>query len=359
MGIWFSSAQSNNEGDGLIKVPQNIAGITCSISEPDELMFYTSDSFFEVRTSKDSLATRILSMAPSCLCSTATDTFIIGFKTGFISEFDSDLNLITTFTFPGSSRAHNGEVIQVMSSSICHMMSIGNDRSMNFWNMKGLHISTMTTTGQFTSFCSSSLYIWVADTNQRMYVIDLASNSSKESFKTFNSFNIPDLIVSMVPFGEGKGCIASLKSGSIIIISTTGILSHLGFLNQPPVVSICPLRIDYRTGLISYVAVDVEGNLNLRVLEYIVKDLGKSSPFFTTNDTDLITIIDGEIVRYNKKKLEADSIKKLPEIELPRVKIVNFLNGEDEEEIADGGDEEENNEGDYDDVVIEEEDLPF
>lgn len=357
MGISLSTAQSNQLNDDTNKVPQNIAGMVCSYSIPSGFMLYTTDSFFEVRNQNDSLATRILSMSPSCICSTAADAFIIGFKTGFISEFDMNLNLVTTFTFPGGSRAHNGEIIQVMSSPICYMMSIGTDKSMNFWNMKGLHISTMTTTGHFTSFCSSPLYVWVADTNQRMYVIDSSNSTRKESFKTANSFNIPDIIVSMVPFGEGKGCIASLKSGSVIIISTTGVLSHLAFLNRPPIVSILPLRVDYQTGLISYLAVDSEGNLNLRVLEHVVKELGKSSSFFTSNENEVMTVINGEIFRFNKQKLENDSVKKLPEIELPRVKIVKFLNGEDDELIPE--EEEEKDEGDYDDVDIEEEDLPF
>ena len=359
MGISFSSSQSIQEVDGIIKIPPNVAGIACSISEPDEFMLFTSDSFFEVRTLKESLATRILSMTPSCSCSTSTNTFIVGFKTGFISEFDSDLNLITTFTFPGGSRAHNGEITQVMSSPVCHMMSIGADKSMNFWNMKGLHVSTMNTTGQFTSFCSSSSYVWVADTNQRMHVIQSSNSFGKESFKTVSSFNIPDIIVSMVPFGEGNGCIASLKAGSVIIISTTGVLSHLAFLNRPPIVSICPLRVDYQSGLISYAAVDSEGNLSLRVLEHIVKELGNSYPFFAANNTDIIAIINGKISKFNKQKLENDSVKRLPEIELPRKKIVKFLNGEDEEILEEEEEENDNGAGEYDDAIIEEEDLPF
>lgn len=244
-----------------------------------------------------------------------------------------------------------------MSSPICYMMSIGSDKSMNFWNMKGLHISTMTTTGYFTSFCSSSLYVWVADTNQRMYVIDSSNSSGKESFKTFNSFNIPDIIVSMTPFGDGRGCIASLKSGSVIITSTNSVLSHLAFLNRPPIVSICPLRIDYQTGLISYLAVDEDGNLNLRVLEHVVKELGKSSPFFTANEKEVITVIKNQIVKFDLNKLENDSVKKLPEMELPREKIVKFLNGVDEEIIEE--EEEDKAEADYDNVEIEEEELPF
>lgn len=362
MGISLSSSpQLNQENEDLRKVPQNIDGISCSFSEPDLFMFYTSDSFFEVRSLKDSLATRILSMEPSCICSTSADSFIIGFKTGFISEFDYNLNLNTTFTFPGRSKAHNGEIIQVTSSNICYMISIGTDKSMNFWNMKGLHISTMTTTGQFTSVCSSSLFIWVADTNQRMYVIDSSNSSGKEPFRTSSSFNIPDIIVAMAPFGEGKGCIASLKSGSVIIVSTRGVLSHLAFLNCPPIVSICPLRIDYQTGLISYLAVDSEGNLNLRVLEYVVKELGKCSSFFTLNENDVITVIKGQITKFSREKLEKDSVRKLPEIELPRKKIVNFLNGYEEEDFNDEEEEEKGEEGgnEYDDISIEEEELPF
>ncbi|OHS94863.1 hypothetical protein TRFO_10780 [Tritrichomonas foetus] len=338
MGIFFSSAQATvKTAEDFGKVPSEIAGLTAT---SDEIMYFTKDSFCEIRTIDDSLATRILSMAPSCVCASSIGTFIIGFKSGYISEFDTDLNLLTTFTIPGGFRAHNGEILQLVSSLNCYLLSIGSDKTLNFWNFKGLHLSALTSTGSFTALCCSHDYAWLSDLNQRMHIIDLHTR------ERIRSFNLPGIVVSMSSFGDGRGCIASLKDGSLNIYSTFGVLAHLPFLNHPPVISICPLRIDPQNGLISYAAVDSKGNLSLRVLEYIVKDLGQGAPFFAVNDKEVVAVINGQLLRLSKDKLETESMKSLPEMELPREKIKKFLLNEIEEEEED------------EDEMIEEEDLP-
>lgn len=334
MGNVFSISQHKEIVTTEYKLPDCIDGIS---AYEDEFIYFTRSGFFEVFSKDESISSRLLSMHPTSVCSTTFHTFIIGFRNGFISEFDSQMNLLTTYTLPGTFTAHNDMITQIGSCPQFHLMSISTDKSMHFWNSKGLHMSTITSNFMFTAFCVSSDFLWLADSRPRMYVCNLSSlnksSKKKQSFKKLKSFDlsVPGIVVAMAPIGDGNACIAAMRDGMILILSTSAILDIFNpFSDHVRIMNICPLRVDFRTGLISYAVVDSSGNFNLVALNHVVKNLGQIAPFFTSNETDILSIRNGQIVRFNKKQLESDSVKRLPELDLPRSKIVNCLNYEDE-----------------------------
>ena len=318
MGIFSSSSiQKDITGIGTDKILSKLTGFT---SNENEILYYNKDSFFSVQNiaTSETLSTRILSLEPTCICTTKNGSFIIGFKNGVISEFDIDLNLIKTFLIPGSFRAHNGEVTHVVCSSKCYLMSLGLDKTMSFWDDNGIRLSSITSTGTFTAICCSDLYMWLADSNHRMHVIDLGER------KVYKVFNTQDTVIAMSPFGNGKACLASLKNGSIIIISTYSVMSSFIFNNRPPVISIFPLKLDINSGIFSYFAMDSNGSMTIRTFEQVIKELGTAYPFFSINKDNILVIVNEKIQKFSIKALEADSVKRIPK-ELPRTNVFEFL----------------------------------
>ena len=301
--------------------PDDVVGLA---SFADEILLFTESKKIEIRSNNDILSTRTLSLKPTCACATESGAYIVGFENGFLSEFDSDLNLVMTFSKPGNVSAHRGDIVQVASSAGCHLISIGGDKVVNLWNANGGVIKSYSTTGKYTSICCSDACAWVSDTNLKMIVIDL---KTKDVVK---SFQVPSIITSMTLLSNGRGCIAALDDRSVVLFSAHEVLANMSFHEGEPISMVCPLHCNSETGLVTYLAVDKSGVLSLRALEFMLAEIGNALPFFAITNNEVVCIIDNKIVRLSKSQIEAQSLKNLPEMELPRTRIRNFLQQKDQ-----------------------------
>lgn len=331
MGADSSSIRKNDNDYGL--APDDLL---CIIPNKDQILLVTKTGDLEIRDSVETVATRKLSLEPTCACATPTGTYIIGFKNGTITEFDEDLNLVNTFCLPGSCHGHTGSVISVAASLTPepYLFSAGADKCWNVWNIgKGLLMSSNPFTGNLVGTCASHLYAWTADSHGRVHVLNIADMK-------LTHFPGSGLITSMTPIANGTGFIGTMQDGSVHLFSTNDVIaqfSSAGMQNKMAAV----LGIRQEDGLVSFVAGDCEGRMTLRALEHVVGDVSKGVGIFTATDKDLIGVEDNRIVKIAKAPLIAKSVKSLPEdMELPRKTIVRFLQGELDEEYE-GEDEEE------------------
>ncbi|KAH0793204.1 hypothetical protein GPJ56_002913 [Histomonas meleagridis] len=314
MGTGTSVAHVDDDSS---QIPNEVIGMT---SFNGKVLIYTKQNYVEVRSKSEVISSRFLSLTPSCACAIESETYIIGFQNGCISEFDSDLNLLMTYSLPGSTKAHSENVLCVASSKNCHLFSIGSDKVAHIWDSTGTHIKSFTSKSTYNVACCSSKYCWVSDTNSKISVIDLSTNTMTYPL------DIRSNATSMAPLPNETCCIAALDDGSVCILTALQVIAQFTFSGRPkPIRSICPLKVDNTTGLISYVAVDSDGVLTLRALECIVSEIGACKPFFAATKDEIIVLMNDHISRYSRAQLEEESVKDLGRLELPRKQIVQFL----------------------------------
>jgi hypothetical protein len=243
-------------------------------------------------------------------------TFLVGFKNGTISEFDSELNLLTTFCVLGGCRAHFGEVTSIASSSGCHLCSIGADRVWRFWGSNGSLLATFSAATTLVTCCLSGTHGWAAEFHNRVHVVELADFRERV-------FALPGRALHICTIGAAAA-FAALEDGSVVLISTSDIASHIQCRGQSTS-CICLLAVDEATGQLSYVAATREGTLQLRMLEFVLKEVANGRQFFAEAPDAIIAVDGGRIVAIPKPALLAWTKKKLPEMELPRKAICEFF----------------------------------
>lgn len=278
----------------------------------------------EIRTKDKPIVTRLLSMEPTCCCSSPSG-WIIGFKTGHISEFDNDLHLLTTFCSIGSRTAHNGPIISVCINKThpdheCYLMSISSgENALHLWNNQGQYLNSFLSNLPFTAICSTKQYTWLAESSCRVYSLDITTMTSIQ-------FSLLSPIHRFFPINMGFGCICPLKDGSVNIISGTDSIAHFSYGSHPMINNIILLDINQKNGLITFAAVDLLGVLSTRILEVYGEEIDKISPFFCQNDDHIIAIQNGQIVHFKIQALKSSAAKLInDDIELPRPKIQEFF----------------------------------
>jgi hypothetical protein len=158
----------------------------------------------------------------------------------------------------------------------------------------------------------------MGDSLSRIYVVRF------DDLKSFSNFNAPGIVKFMIPFFDGLGCMIALEDGSVAIASTSKVVSHFSIPGKTAV-SIIPLASRIDNGLVSYLAVDRNGEMTLRVLEHVIAVLGTGVSFIDVEDDRIAVVKEGKVERLSRKALAKKSMEKLPSMELPRKSICEFL----------------------------------
>jgi hypothetical protein len=296
------------------ELPEYLAGI---ISNDSEVLAFASSGLVEVANENEVVSRRILSLKPVCGCLSSTGTYCLGFGNGSLSEFDGDLNLLTSFFLPGDCYAHATGVIKVCASDTCHLASIGSDRKWNFWDGNGLLVSSFDFPASFVCTCMSDRFAWMGDLTSRVHVVRFSDIHKSTSFV------LPAIANCMVPFFDGFGCLAALEDGSIAIISSQKVIAHFLFPGRITT-ALVPLIADLNTGLVAYLALDTKGELTLRILEDVISTIGNEISFLD-GDANIVYVRNRRMCAISRKDLATRSLAHIPKMELPRHSICEFL----------------------------------
>jgi len=267
-----------------------------------------------------------LSLYPSCCCATSSGGWIIGFRTGQITEFDQYLTIITSFHPPGGHKAHGCEVKHVKQnadvySKKCHLISVGEDGVCRIWNQVGILVSEYKSGVGFTSVCSTPFFAFLSDKSTIVNTLCIDSEISAK-------FSLPSPAIHMAPIGEGYACIVAMKDGNVAVISSNQVLDVFSFKDKKSLTTVVPLAIEEGTGLVTYAALDSDGKITLRAFDTIISEIGDGSSLFSSSENWLVTIFDKKLFVYNIDKLRFKTMNSLPELDLPRKPISEFFSSQ-------------------------------
>ncbi|EAX93881.1 hypothetical protein TVAG_032670 [Trichomonas vaginalis G3] len=300
---------------------ESIIALACNDTS---VLVLKSDKTVSILGYEGQTFTRKLNMQPTSCCATSTGGWVIGFKTGQISEFDSNFSLMLSYHAVGDARAHSTEVTHVhqnadSDSSSCYLISISEDGVCNLWGKRGQHLYQFTSKAGLTTIESSQFFAFLGDKNSKLYTI------STSSYQT-STYQLPSPVRSLYPLGEGYGCLATLQNGKVAVLSSTHVVET--FNMERKFVRVVPLAIEEGTGLISYLAVDEEGKLVLCVLNSIIGEIGDQASHVAYNTFNLVTIWNGKLAVFDRDNLVVASLQSMPDVELPRTGIAEMLMGQ-------------------------------
>ena len=261
------------------------------------------------------------SLQPTCCCSTSTGGWVIGFKTGQISEFDSDLNVLFSYRLPGAARAHEAEITHVREnadteSKKCHLISVASDGTCNLWGHEGRHIFCFSSQAGLSAIESSPFFAFLADKKGKMYTVSVDSLSSFD-------YLLPSPARCIAPLGDGFACLTALQNGTVAVVSSTSVVDVFEF--ERKITRVMPLAIEEGTGLIVYFATDEEGKLVICALDYLLEEVGDGAPLFATNTDYIITILNDKIAVFSKNDICFKVLDNLVDVGLPRQEIAEVL----------------------------------
>ena len=290
-------------------------GLLFLIPSKDRVLLVTKSSL-EVRDHSNSIETRVVSLEPSCACATSSGNFIIGFKNGTVSEFDSELRLIHTFCLPGACHAHQGEVIGVASAYVKEplVFTAGADKSWRVWSATQGLITTQTFTAVPVATCASVRFTWAADKFNRMHVIDLSDMSS-------SIFALPGTVINMSPLpGVNTGVVAVMEDGAVCIFSQNDVIAQF-----PPCNARCVsvLSTNADDGTVTFVVGDGE-KVRLHLLEHVTAEVGTGIAQFTLFNNKILAVSGDRILKMNVGNIMKRA-KTVQDMELPRKTIAEFL----------------------------------
>ena len=265
--------------------------------------------------------TKEFSLQPSCCCSTSTGGWVIGFKTGQISELDSNLNILLSYRLPGSARAHEAEITHVREnadteSKKCHLISIASDGTCNLWGHEGRHIFCFSSQNGLSAIESSPFFAFLADKKGKFYTV------SVDSLTSFD-FLLPSPARCITSLGEGFACLAALQNGSVAVLSSTNVIDVFEF--ERKLTKVMPLALEEGTGLIVYFAIDEEGKLVICALDYILEEIGEGASLFATNTDYIVTILNDKIAVFSRNEICFKVLDNLIDVGLPRKEIAEVL----------------------------------
>ncbi|KAH0788793.1 hypothetical protein GPJ56_007475 [Histomonas meleagridis] len=320
MGIEGSIASHIKPLAILGVAPENIKAMACN---DKALLIISNSKTIELRKYNNETLTKILSLNPTCCCSTERG-WAIGFTNGQLSEFDSDLNLIISYRIPGRSHAHDGEIKQIQENSDftgkseSYLMSYGSDNTINLWSKNGKHLFSFTPKFNITAVCTSPFYVFLSDDHNQIHTINIETHD-------IATYTIPNYAKSIIPLGDGFSSLAVLSDGSVTILSSRELVSTFNIPITEGIVYALPLVVEYGTGLITYLTMNKDGKVVLRALEVEIGEIGKNESVFADSVTHTIVLKDGLINAYLRDDLETLSMQYLPEMNLPRERIAKFL----------------------------------
>lgn len=319
MGSENSALSSNIQPIAILNdIPNNIKSMACNI---ESVLILSDSKVLHLKNYDGKTTVRRVSLMPNCCCATSNG-WAIGFTNGTLSEFDKNLNLITTYRQPGDTHAHDEEIVKVMNNeddnSLCHLISMGKDYTLNFWDHNGNRIFFYKSKYEITSFCATPFFVFVSDNQNKIHTIDIDS-------QYVETYTVPSSAKKIVSLGEGFASLAALNDGSIVILSESEIVETFHFPITDEICDVLPLVVEYGTGLITYLTMKKDGKIFLRALEENVGEVGESTKLYAESTTHIVTTKDNNIVVYIRDDFETISMQFLPNIYLPRTKIAKFL----------------------------------
>lgn len=304
------------------------AQIACMQATEDgkNVLVCEKTGFCSVRSIDGKSSQRQLSLTPTCCCLSPRGGWIIGFESGTFSEFDISLGLIQSFSIPGQSKAHKKQVAGIVpvfgkgtkgDSLFC--ISSGGDNKINFWSATGIHLYSLNTQYPITAIALNEDKLYVSESSMKLSVIDINT-------KTSTTIDLKSNVKYIAPIDRYRGMLIALTNAQIVIVSETEIVTTFQTFNEAPFACITPLKVDKEQGLFSYYCINDNCDASLRCLEYDTEPMPKAQKIITISDDEIFTIEEGKILRRSMYSLEKKSTKNLPDLDLPIVPIVKFLN---------------------------------
>lgn len=287
----------------------------------------------EIRSDDGIYSSRQLNLIPTCCCQSPRGSWIIGFDSGTISEFDFELNLIQSFTVPGTIRAHSGSVVNVVpgnkdyeSSDSLLFISAGLDNYVHFWNFAGNHISAKHTQSPVTAMCISYNIVYVAEKGNKVSAAEITERvDSNEHIETkgkgglkvriqhvtekqklnikHRTITIPSNIKAMAPIPNYNGCLATLEDGQIIVLNEKCLVTTFQISNTHPCLSVAPINVNKKTGSLSYFVINSYNEMYSCVNEVKTKIEGTAIPVIAFSESAIFVVTKGEIIARDVRKL--------------------------------------------------------
>lgn len=266
-----------------------------------------------------------LNMSPSCCSKTAAGGWLIGFKNGYICEFDSQLNVLMTFHTPGGIKAHDSSVTFVnengdLNSKNCHMLSVCEKGICNLWTSEGILLHSFNLQSEVTAINSSEMFAFIADADSRMNIVNI-------DVLSLMSYKLPSKAVSIEILGDGFGCICALEDNHVAFCSSYDVVEKYFFHKQNKIQSVFPLFVEENTGLITYLVVDTKGIIDLHALEKNVTKICDGTSCFSYNKGFLIYVKEEKLCVFSLDELIIASTSAISnlDLDLPRSDISDLL----------------------------------
>ena len=292
----------------LCKTPENFEGAALS---DDSVLMLTDSNEIELWTFGGDSTTKSFNLQPSACCSLSTGCWVIGFESGYMTEFERDLALVRSYRVPGATKAHNGSVTKVMEiggdgDTGNYIMSFGSDNVVRFWGKGGDLRHEFAPKFKLTQLCCSSHLAFLVDDHKSVYVIDLLSFSEKR-------FPVVAAVKSIATIAFGGAALAVLEDHSVALMSRTEVVEAFRFKENDFMASVLPLTVEEDTGLSTYACVDTLGRLTLRALDNITLDLGMQGKIIASSPCFLLVEKAGKLSIYSRDDLVVLALDSIPE----------------------------------------------
>ena len=297
---------------------------TAVASTDSALLFINETNTVEIRRFEGETQQIPLNLQPTCCNMSYSNGWFLGFKTGQITEFDSNFEVVMSYRLPGSVRAHESEVLSLaeVDSGDIRLVSYGADGFIRSWSKYGqllnsfpLNISSSNLSSQL---CISDSAVWYVDEGGKTV------SSYNYSTKRTSSILLTNTVVFLKSIAVGRAALVIFDDGSIVLISPTTHIAKFDFQALSKAQELIPLNVEEQVGLITYAVKDEEGNCTMRALDEITGNIGKAPENYATSPSFITTISD-KIVVYKRGDVEALSMYNMPDLGLPWTNIAEFL----------------------------------
>jgi hypothetical protein len=138
------------------------------------------------------------------------------------------------------------------------------------------------------------------------------------------SFSLPGVATSIAVVSEDT-VIVGINEGTVVICSNESVISHFR-ANQRPIAQVKLLALDPESGLVTYVAAEEGGQVELRMLERSVAGIGDGIERFGAGENGIVVGKDGRLLKMDRAALLGIcATVKLEELELPRRAICEYF----------------------------------
>jgi hypothetical protein len=308
-------------------LPADFKSLSCS----DACLLILNDSrTVELRALTGESLTRTFSMVPSssCALSTYPAHWIIGFQSGVLSEFDSELNLIRSYRERGEARAHSSSITQVYQtvhpSGLCSLVSVADDDVINFWSTAGQFLHQYVPPKRLVQVSAAPLALYAANDQSEVTVISLGDFSRK-------TFRVGSPIVSIAAIHDGIAALVGVSEHRILLVDSNGLRSKFEFGIGDKVVKIVPLTVETESGLITYLAVDQFGKVTMRGLDQTSElEFAQKLQFVAESPCSLVVRVatmarEKFLYVYNRDEVVITSMSLAEQVLLPRADLVSLF----------------------------------